>query len=225
MPTAAAAMANVTGTATGGRGPLDELAHELKSPVAALAGIAGAYADGNGERRRRLVELAGRAVASIERLLAEGASASLRTELIDARSVARDAVDAAALRGTVVLESGADQLLVEADASRLRQALDNLIGNALGHAPDGTRVTVTACRVEGSVVVAVADEGEGIVADDLARMFDAGVRLTDARPGEGLGLAVVASIARAHGGGVEVESAPGLGATFRLVLPAASASR
>jgi signal transduction histidine kinase len=215
---------DVTGGSIGGRGPLDELAHELKSPVAALTGIAEAYADANGERRGRLVELAGRAVASIERLLADGTSASLRTALIDVRGVARDAVEAAALRGAVVLEPGDEQLLVEADASRLRQALDNLIGNALGHAPGGTCVTVRAYRESGSVVVAVADAGEGIAADDLARVFDTGVRLTDARPGQGLGLAVVRAITRAHGGEVEVESAPGQGATFRLVLPGASAS-
>jgi two-component system OmpR family sensor kinase len=214
----------VTGTATGGREAFDELAHELRSPVAALAGIAEAYADANGARRARLVELAGRAVASIERLLADGASASLRTELIDVRSVARDAVEAAALRGAVVLAPGAGPLPVEADASRLRQVLDNLIGNALGHAPDDTRVTVTAYRDDRSVVVTVSDEGEGIAPADLARVFEAGVRLTDARPGQGIGLAMVRAIAQAHGGEVEVESAPGEGATFRLVLPGASAS-
>jgi two-component system OmpR family sensor kinase len=219
-------VASVTGIGTpaGGRGPLDELAHELRSPVAALAGIAEAYDAADDERRGRLVELAGRAVSSIERLLEDGATTSLRTAPTDVRSVARDAVEAAALRGAVVLEPGDERLVVEADAARLRQALDNLIGNALGHAPAGTRVTVAAYGESGSVVVAVADAGEGIAADDFERVFDAGVRLTDSRPGHGLGLAVVREIARAHGGEVEVDSAPGQGATFRLVLPGASAS-
>jgi signal transduction histidine kinase len=71
-------------------------------------------------------------------------------------------------------------------------------------------------------VIAVADEGEGIAAEDLARVFEPGVRLSAARPGSGIGLTVVRVIARAHGGEVEVESTPGQGATFRLVLPGAS---
>ena len=71
-------------------------------------------------------------------------------------------------------------------------------------------------------MLAVADEGEGIAAADIARVFEPGVRLTEARPGSGLGLALVRTIAMEHGGEVEVESSPGRGATFRLVLPAAS---
>ena len=81
---------------------------------------------------------------------------------------------------------------------------------------------MTARREGDSVVIAVADEGDGIAPADLERIFEPGVRLTDARPGSGLGLAVVRTIARAHGGEVEVESSPGQGATFRLVLPGAS---
>ncbi len=73
-------------------------------------------------------------------------------------------------------------------------------------------------------MIAVTDEGEGIASDDVARVFEPGVRLTAARPGSGLGLAVVRTIAHAHGGEVEVESSPGQGATFRLVLPGASAA-
>jgi signal transduction histidine kinase len=211
-------------TTAGERGPLDELAHELRSPVAALSGIAEAYGDADAARRARLVELAGKAVASIERLLADGASTALRAEVLDARVIARDAVEAAALRGSVVLAEGEEELLVEADAPRLRQALDNLISNALGHAPEGTAVTVTPYREDASIVVAVADEGEGIAAADLARVFERGVRLTADRPGQGIGLSVVRAVMEAHGGEVGVESSPGQGTTFRLVLPAASAS-
>jgi signal transduction histidine kinase len=84
-------------------------------------------------------------------------------------------------------------------------------------------VAVAASHVGATIVVAVSDEGEGIPAADLERVFEPGVRLTAKRPGSGLGLAVVRAIARAHGGEVEVESTPGQGATFRLVLPGASA--
>jgi len=114
---------------------------------------------------------------------------------------------------------------VSGDATRLRQALDNLVDNAAQHAPDGTAVRVTARAKAGEVVVEVTDEGTGVPPGDLFRIFDPGVRATDARPGSGLGLAVVRAVALAHGGRAEVQSSPGEGATFRLVLPAVSGGR
>jgi two-component system, OmpR family, sensor kinase len=200
------------------------LAHELRSPAAALAALLEAWDDADEPRRLRLIEIAATAVASIERLLADAAPASVRLERVDVGALVRDAVDAAALRGPVTLVPPGSGLVVDGDPQRLRQALDNLIGNALGHSPDGAAVTVSAGRHDASVVVAVADEGEGIDPSEAARVFEPGVRLTRARPGQGLGLAVVREIARAHGGEVELESVPGAGATFRLVLPAASAA-
>jgi two-component system sensor histidine kinase BaeS len=198
------------------------LAHEVRSPVAALAAIAEAYPAADDARRRRLLELAGAAVASLERLLADAAPASLRLERLDAGRLAVDAAEIATLGGALVVAEAEAGLEVDGDPDRLRQALDNLIANAIGHSPAGGTVTVTARRVGGSVVIAVADAGDGIASDDLARVFEPGVRLTAARPGSGLGLAVVRTIAQAHGGEVEVESSPGQGATFRLVLPGAS---
>jgi two-component system OmpR family sensor kinase len=205
--------------------PLDVLAHELRSPVAALVAIAEAFPAADDPRRRRLLELAGAAVGAIERLLVDAAPASLRRERLDASTLIHDAVEAAALAGGLVVVDAPKGLLVHGDAARLRQALDNLIGNAVGHSPVGEAVTVTG-RVDGEgVVVEVSDAGEGIAPDQLERVFEPGVRLTAARPGQGIGLAVARTIARAHGGEVELESSPGRGATFRLVLPAASAAR
>lgn len=207
---------------TGNR--LDVLLHELRSPVAALTAIAEAYLDADESTRRRLVELAHTAGASLERLLADVTAATLRLARIDLGLIARDACEAATLGGTVVVrESERDGALeVDGDAARLRQALDNLIENAIGHSPEGAAVTVTTRRLSGSVVVAVVDTGAGVAPADLERIFEQGVRATSARPGSGLGLAVVREVAREHGGDVEVESSPGQGATFRLVLPAAS---
>jgi two-component system sensor histidine kinase BaeS len=198
------------------------LAHEVRSPVAALGAIAEAYPAADDARRRRLLELAGAAVASLERLLADAAPASLRLERLDAGRLAVDAAEIATLGGALVVAEAEVGLEVDGDPDRLRQALDNLIANAIGHSPAGGTVTVTARRGGGSVEIAVADEGDGIGSDDLARIFEPGVRLTAARPGSGLGLAVVRTIVQAHGGEVVVESSPGLGATFRLVLPGAS---
>jgi len=198
------------------------LAHEVRSPVAALAAIAEAYPAADSATRRRLLELAVAAVAGLERLLVDAAPASLRLERLDAGRLAVDAAEIAALGGPEVVAETEGGLEVDGDPDRLRQALDNLIANAVGHSPAGGTVTVTARCEGGSVVIAVADEGDGIALDNLARVFEPGVRLTTTRPGSGLGLAVVRAIAHAHGGEVEVESSPGQGATFKLVLPRAS---
>jgi two-component system sensor histidine kinase BaeS len=197
--------------------------HEIRSPVAALVAIADAYPDADEARQKRLLELAEAALVSIERLLVEAPTVSLRAERLDAGRLARDAAETAALTsGFSVAALTDDDLVVAGDPERLRQALDNLVDNAIGHSPAGGEVTVTAARRGGAITIDVADEGDGIPAADLERMFEPGVRLTSDRPGSGLGLAVVRAIARAHGGEVEVESTPGQGATFRLVLPGAS---
>jgi two-component system OmpR family sensor kinase len=208
-------------------GRLAVVAHEIRSPVAALAAIAAAFTAADGARRARLLELAAGAVAGIERLLAEVSTVSLRLEQVDMAQLVVDAVETAALpkSGLSLGAEVEDGLLVEGDSARLRQVLDNLIGNAIGHSPPGGEVNVTAGRRETMIVVDVSDQGEGIAAADLERVFEQGVRLTSHRPGSGLGLAVARAIAQAHGGGVEVESTPGRGATFRLVLPGAYAVR
>jgi signal transduction histidine kinase len=195
------------------------LAHELRSPVAALAGIAAGFASADEGRRQRLLELAAAACDNIERLLTDAPVTSLRIQRLDASVIVREAADSAALSGTPVRTETEPNLLVDADPQRLRQALDNLIGNAHGHAPVGADVVVSAHAEGGQVLLTVSDTGEGIDLADQARIFDAGVRLTAERPGSGLGLAVVRAVAEAHGGTVEVESAPGQGAAFTLVLP------
>jgi two-component system sensor histidine kinase BaeS len=203
---------------------LHVLAHEVRSPVAALVAIADAYPAADPARRRRLLELAEAAAASLERLLSDAAPASLRQVRLDAGALAVAAAETAALSGALVVSAAEGGLELDGDPGRLRQALDNLIANALGHSPAGCTVSVTAQRKGAAIVIAVADEGEGIRPDDLERVFDPGVRLTEARPGSGLGLTVARAIAQAHGGEVEVESSPGQGSTFRLVLPGAAAA-
>ena len=201
---------------------LTVLAHELRSPVAALTAIAAAFPGADEARRLRMLELASAAYGNIQRLLRDASPVSLRIERLDASALIRDAADLAMLSGANVHMKVAPGLVVDADPQRLRQALDNLIGNARGHSPEGARIVVSG-RVDGECVrLTVEDSGDGIDPVDQARMFEAGVRLTDARPGSGLGLAIVRAVAEAHGGTVEVDSAPGQGATFTLVLPRAS---
>ncbi len=202
---------------------LDLVVHEIRSPVAALVAIADAYPGADGARRERLLELAEAALVSIERLLVEAPTVSLRSERIDVGRLTRDAAETATLTsGYSVVSRAETGLSVMGDPERLRQALDNLIGNGIGHSREGGEVTGTAAGRRGSVASEIADEGDGVPAADLERMFEPGVRLTTDRPGSGLGLAVVRAVARAHGGEVEVESTPDQGSTFRLVLPGVS---
>jgi two-component system OmpR family sensor kinase len=146
------------------------------------------------------------------------ASASL--EPVDVAALARDAAAAFSMRGAdVVAAAGDSPLVVDGDPVRLRQVLDNLIANALTHAGSDSPVSVRATASRGSVEVAVTDSGPGIPQGELARIFDLGVRLDVDMPGSGLGLALSRAIVDAHGGRIEVDSAPGEGSTFTIVLP------
>ncbi|MET7453499.1 HAMP domain-containing sensor histidine kinase [Streptomyces sp. NPDC005574] len=124
--------------------------------------------------------------------------------------------------------------LLDADPVRLRQAVSNLVSNAVRHTPPGGRVTLrayvtdpadpTESTASGQVAVEVADTGSGIPADDLPHVFDRFWRAEKSRNrstgGSGLGLAIVLKLAEAHGGAATVTSAEGRGSVFTLRLPA-----
>jgi signal transduction histidine kinase len=200
--------------------------HEVRSPVAALAALAEAVAGAGGdvETVRRLVDLASAACHAIGRVLDD---AVLDVELldgVDVAQIARDATQAAALGGARVrLEVGPGTATLSADPVRLRQALDNLIANAVLYGAEGGEVLVRIDRdpEAGLVHVSVANAGEGIPPGERERIFEPGVRLNVGRPGWGIGLAVVWAVAESHGGTVSVESAPGDGAMFTISLPVA----
>jgi two-component system sensor histidine kinase BaeS len=196
------------------------LVHEVRSPVAALSTIAGAArADDPG--LPRLVELATAACRSIGRLLPDAAAGSVELEDVDAGALVREVVATAELRDArvrAIVQDGLPQL--RADPVRLRQALDNLVANALVHAPRGDEVVVAAALADdGRLLLSVSDRGDGIPPREQARIFERGVRLDDTRPGSGLGLAIAKAIAEAHGGTLTVESEPGSGSTFAIALP------
>jgi signal transduction histidine kinase len=198
------------------------LVHEVRSPVAALSAIAETLSDGelDVDTRRELVRLVLLACRGIERIVADVAVASIRREPVDPGRLVRDVVAGAALRGTQVELSVAAELpAVEADASRLRQALDNLISNAAVHGGRGASVAVRM-RADTMLRIDVSDTGTGIAPDELKRIFDVGVRLEpDTAPGSGLGLALARAIVEGHGGTLTVVSSPGAGTTFTLALP------
>jgi two-component system, OmpR family, sensor kinase len=124
--------------------------------------------------------------------------------------------------GNAVQVTGLPELVVQADPNRIRQALENLVANALKHSPAGLPVVI---RVEGEqradgswAQVEVKDQGPGIPPELMPRIFE---RFTKGRgsKGLGLGLYLVRSIAEAHGGTLAARSEPGKGACFTLALP------
>lgn len=201
------------------------LVHEVRSPVAALSAIAEAVSDGDLETvmRDELVRLVVLACRGIERIVGDVAVASIRLEEVDPSALLRDVAVAARLRGWRVVEEIPAQaaMTIEADASRLRQVLDNLVANAVVH---GGRDSVIRLRlrVDDRLVIEVIDSGPGIPAAELERIFDVGVRLEVDTPGTGLGLAVSRAIVEAHGGALTAASSPGEGTTVTVALPTTS---
>lgn len=133
--------------------------------------------------------------------------------LIDLQVLAHDA-------GTELRNEVPDETEAYADASLLRRVLQNLVANAIRHSPGG-EVRIGARRVSesGSVECWVRDNGAGIAADRLERVFDKGESTSDEAGGAGLGLTIVRTFVEAHEGTVQVESREGEGSTFTFTLP------
>jgi len=115
-------------------------------------------------------------------------------------------------------------LKVIGSQEQIATAVANLVANAVAYSPTSTQVTVTARVVEGMVEIAVLDQGIGIPAEEIERIFERFYRVDPARHrstgGTGLGLSIVKHVAATHGGDVRVWSVEGEGSTFTLRLPA-----
>jgi signal transduction histidine kinase len=197
------------------------LVHEVRSPVAALSAIAEAIREPrhDAHARAEVVRLVVSACRAIERIVADVASTSIRLERIDPGRLVAEAVATARLRGAAINESiAADLPILEADPARLRQALDNLIANAVRHGT-AADVVVEARATDEAIRISVSDRGSGIAVDDQARIFEVGVRLRPEVGGTGLGLALTRAIVEGHGGSLAIASTPGEGATFTIELP------
>jgi two-component system OmpR family sensor kinase len=225
-----------------------DASHELRTPLTTIRGFAELYRQGAARDQaeldrlmRRIEGQAARMGLLVEDLLLLARldqQRPLDREPIDLLALAADAVhDARAVAPDreieLVLggEDGGDgsALVVLGDGQRLRQVLANLVDNVLTHTPAGSpvEVRVGAAPLDGrpGAAVEVVDHGPGLTPEQTERVFERFYRADPARSraagGTGLGLSIVAALVAVHGGTVGVDSVPGRGARFRVLLPLA----
>jgi PAS domain S-box-containing protein len=212
------------------------VSHDLRNPVAAAKGAAELLLefDLSPARRKAQLETIDRAAARMDRLISdlldvaavEAGGLSIRPGSVDPRELlesVRRTFEPRALEAglSLVMEpTGVDVGLLGADPDRLLQALENLVANAIKFSPRGSEIRLAGRREGGTYVLEVLDQGPGIPEKDRERLFEAFSQLEGGDPrGAGLGLAIVKGVAEAHGGRVEIASAPGEGSVFRVILP------
>ncbi len=215
-----------------------DVSHELRTPLTALRSVgevglrgsrdASAYREVIGS----MLEEVDRLTRLVDELLtlarADAGEAKLRLEPLDLATLAREVaghLSVLAEEREQMLEVDAQATVpVRGDRTALRQALVNLVVNAIKYAPLRTRVRLAAGRRGAAAYAQVADEGPGIATEHRDRIFERFYRVDKSRSremgGTGLGLSLVKWAAEAHGGRVELETEVGRGSTFRLVLPA-----
>jgi len=221
---------------------LGTVAHDLKNPLGVILGrteilkemIAGAGAlDENvkvqiayiRDAANRLTEMVDDLVADA---MADALDITVRREPVDITVLVQEVAEAnrplaARKQQTITVAAPANHIAM-CDADRVREAIDNLVSNAVKYSPLGGAIDLLVGEEDGGILVQVSDQGAGLSPEDISRLFGRFQRLS-AKPtaGEsstGLGLSIVKRIVDLHGGRIAVESAgPGQGATFKMTLP------
>jgi PAS domain S-box-containing protein len=221
------------------------VSHELRTPLTSIRGYLELIREGKAgrttKRQDTFLEVMNRNSERLLRLVsdllfvaqAESGKVTLELEAFDLGDLARDAVDAtrplAESKSIELTVEAKSDVNVSADRARVVQLLDNLLSNAVKFTPEGGRVDVVLSARNGHAVLEVADSGIGIPPAEQDRLFErfyrASTATAQAVPGTGLGLAIAKAIVEAHGGRIEVDSDEGVGATFRVELPARQRAR
>ncbi len=213
------------------------VSHELRTPLTAIRGAVEALEDTTlSSEQARFADMIARHVRRMERLvqdllrLARLDAGQERVqpapcELASVVAAVRAELDPlfSRKRQRLLVQCPPEAATVLADPAGLHDILRNLVENAATYSPEATTITVAARRAEDRIVLTVADEGPGIPASDLTRVFERFFRVDRARArdsgGTGLGLAIVKHLVGLHGGAVEAANRPEGGAVFSVTLP------
>jgi signal transduction histidine kinase len=225
---------------------LGTVAHDLKNPLGVILGrtemlteLIGASASKESvtaqvehirDATKRLTSMVDHLISDA---MADAFDITIRREPVDIAGLVTEVTDAnqplAANKQQTITVSAPPNFVTMCDADRMREAIDNLISNAIKYSPIGGKIAVVVSHEQSNTVIRIADEGAGLSPEDLGRLFGRFQRLS-AKPtaGEsstGLGLSIVKRIIDMHGGKVTADSdGPGRGATFTVVLPATETS-
>src|SRR6476469_3720200 len=225
---------------------LGTVAHDLKNPLGVILGrtemlteliSAGASKESVTAQVEHIRDATRRLTSMVDHLIsdamADAFDISIRREAVDIAGLVSEVTDAnqplAANKQQTITVSAPPNCITMCDADRMREAIDNLISNAIKYSPIGGKIAVLVDREQNKTVIRIADEGAGLSPEDLGRLFGRFQRLS-AKPtaGEsstGLGLSIVKRIIDMHGGQVNADSAgPGQGSTFTVILPATELS-
>jgi signal transduction histidine kinase len=220
------------------------ISHDLRTPLAGMGAMAEALEEGTAPDPAAYVRVIRSKVDTLTQMVGDlfelsrlqTGTLELHPEPIALLDLVSDAVaDVQALasaRGITIAQDGVDGHMIWADPRELTRAISNLLANSLRHSPDGSIVLVRADTVDADrLVLSVIDQGPGVAAENLGRMFDVGWRADAARTadpaepavgasgGAGLGLAIVRGIVEAHGGTVRAHHTDA-GFQLDLLLPA-----
>ncbi len=216
------------------------ISHELKTPIGAVSLLAEALQAAAKEPdqvkrfAKRLTKESDRLARITQEIIdlsrLQAADALSRPQTVEIDHVVAAAIDqnrvVAEARNVTIASGGDAGIEVIGDESLLVVAVHNLISNAIVYSPKGSRVGVGVSSVDGIVEIAITDQGIGIPADEIDRVFERFYRIDPARSrhtgGTGLGLSIVKHVVQNHGGDVRVWSQQGYGSTFTIRLPESS---